>query len=351
MTAEWQGNPGSTAIIVPFKDGLESLHRCLSSVLNGLPAGTRIVVIDDGSEGDPTTTAALTPLVTHPAVVWRRHAHSRGPAAARNTGLAWCSRNGVDTAILLDSDCLAPADFVPSHLAHHHAHPEAVGIGGAIEGRGDGFWARLDGVLSWFTSVPRPDCEVRPPLHLPTTNMSLKLRNRGRRSLHFNERLRTGEDVALFRSLHRGGEIFRFTSFPRIVHFDRTTFRAVFRHQYRWGLHTFAVRLGEPSVGQPSAVQSSRVQPSLAQSSPGRPRASYARRLAFAMAFIPLAPAYAAVGTWLNMRLWLGYRRRDWPLVPLVFLAYLVKAVAVVHGAIVQGAALYPEPELTIDET
>jgi len=65
--------------------------------------------------------------------------------------------------------------------------------------------------------------------------------------------------------------------------------------------------------------------------------------LVFALTFIPLAPAYAAVATWLNMRLWLGYRRRDWPLVPLVYLAYLVKAVAVVHGALVQGAALYPD--------
>lgn len=328
MIAEWQGVPTSTAVIVPFKDGLESLHRCLCSILKGLPDGTRIVVIDDGSEGDPSIAAALRPLADHPAVVWRRHPHSRGPAAARNTGLDWCWRNGVDTVILLDSDCLAPADLVQCHLAHHHTYPEAISIGGGIEGRGEGFWARLDGLLSWFTSVPRPDCEVRPPLHLPTTNMSLKLRSRCREALRFDERLRTGEDVALFRSLHRGGEIVRFTSFPRIVHFDRTTFRAVLRHQYRWGLHTFAVRLGEPSP---------------IQSNIGQPRASYARRLAFALAFVPLAPVYAAVGTWLNMRLWLGYRRRDWPLVAVVFVAYLVKAVAVVHGAVVQHAALYPD--------
>ena len=318
MTVEWQGIPASTAIIVPFKDGFESLGRCLASILNGLPDGTRVVVIDDGSASDPSAAAALAALTTHPAVVWQRHARNRGPAAARNTGLDWCWRHGVDTVILLDSDCLAPADFVQRHLAHHHVHPEALCIGGAIEGRGDGFWARLDGILSWFTSVPRPDCEVNPPLHLPTTNMSLKLRSRCRELLRFDARLRTGEDVALFRNLHRGGEIVRFTSFPRIVHVDRTTFRAVLRHQYRWGLHTFAVRFGQAS-------------------------GSYALRLAFALAFIPLAPAYAALGTWLNMRLWLAYRRRDWPLVPVIFLAYLVKAVAVVHGALAPGAALYPD--------
>jgi glycosyltransferase involved in cell wall biosynthesis len=318
MTAEWRGIPASTAIIVPFKDGFESLQRCLSSILTGLPDGTRVIAIDDGSASDPSTSTALAALINHPAIVWQQHARNRGPAAARNTGLDWCWRHGVDTVILLDSDCLAPADLVQRHLAHHRAHPEALGIGGAIEGRGDGFWARLDSVLSWFTSVPRPDCEVKPPLHLPTTNMSLKLRGRCRELLRFDPRLRTGEDVALFQTLHRAGEIVRFTSSPHVVHFDRTAFSDMLRHQYRWGLHTFVVRFGHS-------------------------RASYAMRLAFALAFIPFAPAYAAIATWLNMRLWLAYRRRDWPLVPLVYLAYLVKAVAVVHGTVVQGAALYPD--------
>src|SRR5262249_16415337 len=211
-----------------------------------------------------------------------------------------------------------PADFVDRHLAHHRTHPEALCVGGAVEGRGDGFWAYLDGILSWFTSVPRPDCLVNPPYHLPTTNLSLKLRERCRDLICFDARLRTGEDVALLEDLRRAGEIVRFCSLPHVVHRDRTGFAAVLRHQYRWGLHTFVVRLR-------------------------RPPASPVLRLAFALAFIPLAPAYAAFATWLTMRLWLAYRRRDWPLVPLVYLAYLAKSVAVVHGAIVPRAALYPE--------
>jgi glycosyltransferase involved in cell wall biosynthesis len=314
----WQGIPASTAVIVPFKDDFASLARCLASLLPGLPGGARVVVIDDGNRDDPAGDRSLAHHLAHPAVVMLRHESNRGPPAARNSAFAWCWENGIDTVILLDSDCVAPPDFVERHLAHHHEHPEAAGVAGAIEGAGDGFWCYLDRMMSWFSSVPRPDCVIAAPYHAPTTNLSLKLRSRCRHLLRFPERLRTGEDVTLFRGLSRAGERIRFTSLPAIVHFDRATFTAVLRHQYSWGLHTFFVRSGRPDA------------PALS-------------RFAFALAFIPLAPAYAALASWLTMRLWLRHRRRDWPFVPLVYLAYLVKAVAVVHGAIVPTTALYPD--------
>jgi glycosyltransferase involved in cell wall biosynthesis len=315
-TVEWQGIPASTAVVVPFKDGFETLPSCLGSVLKSLPDGARVVAIDDGSERDPCADSALAPLLVHPAAVLLRHAHNRGPAAARNTGFDWCWQHGIDTVILLDSDCVAPDDFVVRHLAHHHAHPEALCVGGAIKGQGDGFWARLDNILSWFTAVPRPDCVVTPPLHIPTTNMSLKLRPSCRELLRFRAYLRTGEDVALIQDLRRAGQVVRFNPSPCIVHIDRATFRAFIRHQYRWGLHTFAVRF--------QAAARSR-----------------ALGLAFALAFVPAAPLYAALATWLNMRPWLAYNRADWPLVPVVYLVYLLKAIAVVHGAVRPEAALY----------
>jgi glycosyltransferase involved in cell wall biosynthesis len=314
----WQGIPASTAVVVPFKDDFGALTRCLASLLSSLPAGTRVVAIDDGSHGDPAADPTLAPLLSHRAVVVLRHLINRGPSAARNSGFAWCCENGIDTVILLDSDCVAPPDFVALHLTHHHAHPAAIGVGCAIEGAGVGFWAYFDRMMSWFTSVPRADCVIASPYHAPTTNLSFKLRPDSRHLLHFPERLRTGEDVALFQRLARASETVRFSTLPAIVHFDRTTFAAVLRHQYRWGLHTFFVRSA-------------------------RLDAPLIARAAFALVFIPLAPAYAALTTWLTMRLWLPRHRRDWPFLPLVYVTYLVKAVAVVHGALVPAAALYPD--------
>lgn len=314
----WRGTYQSSAVIVPFKDGFDALARCLASVFAGLPDGARVIAVDDGSHGDPASAPVLAPLLKHPALMLIRHDRNRGPAAARNSGLQWCRENGVDTVILLDADCVAPADFVQCHLAHHHAYREALAVAGAIEGCGDGIWSDLDAILSWFTSVPRGDCEIRFPYHPPTTNLSFKLHAHSRRLLRFQERLRTGEDVALFRNIRNANEIVRFTSAPCVRHFDRKAFAAVLRHQYRWGLHTFAVRSGSLDAPIPA-------------------------RFAFALAFIPLAPFYAALGTWLTMRPWLRHRRSDWPFVPLVYLAYLMKAVAVVHGTIVPAAALYPQ--------
>ena len=65
----------------------------------------------------------------HPSAWWAIDTH---------LDFAWCRENGVDTVILLDSDCVAPPDFVTLHLAHHHEHPEAIGVGCAIEGTGVG---------------------------------------------------------------------------------------------------------------------------------------------------------------------------------------------------------------------
>jgi glycosyltransferase involved in cell wall biosynthesis len=321
----WQGTPQSSAVIVPFKDDFVALARCLESVLAGLPDGARLIAIDDGSRGDPTSDRTLAPLLKHPALVLTRHDRNRGAAAARNTGLQWCRHNGVDTVILLDADCVAPPTFVQGHLAHHHAHRDALGVAGAIEGYADGFWSHLDTMLSWFTSVPRRDCKIGFPYHPPTTNLSFKLDERSRGLLRLEERLRTGEDIVLFRRIRDAGGVVRFTSAPCIVHFDRKGFATVLRHQYCWGLHTFPARSNSCN-------------------------ASVAARIAFVLAFIPATPVYAALGTWLTMRLWLRHRRRDWYLVPLVYLAYLLKAVAAVHGTIVPSAALYPPDNAAADQ-
>lgn len=322
----WRGTQQSSAVIVPFKDGFDQLAHCLASVLAGLPDGARLIAVDDGSRTDPTSDVALAPLLRHSAVALIRHNRNRGPAAARNSGLQWCWKNGVDTVILLDSDCIAPANFVQCHLAHHHAYPDTLGVAGAIKGCGIGFWSHVDTMLSWFTSVPRNDCEIEFPYHPPTTNLSFKLHQHSRQLLRLEERLRTGEDVALFRRLRAAGATVRFKSAPCITHADRKGFAAVLRHQYRWGLHTFPVRFGNLN-------------------------APIAARITFALAFIPFAPLYAALGTWLNMRLWLRHRRRDWPFMPLVYLAYLLKAAAAVHGTMVPSAPLYPLDRAAADES
>ena len=274
----WRGDSDRCAVIIPFQDNFALLANCLSALLNALPPGVRIVLVDDASTAPPEREGVLSSLLSHPSLVLLRHAENRGPGAARNTALAWCWDNSIDTAILLDSDCVPPSDFIETHLALHQQHKDVICAGGAIRGTGESLWARLDGVMSWFTSMPdAPMREVKPPLHIPTTNMSLKLLASRRSLLVFNERLRTGEDVAFVNSLYRAGERLVFSPTPEIVHRNRTDFRGFMHHQYGWGLHTYLVQWGERTHGLPI-------------------------RLAIATIFLLAAPGYAALATWLNMR-------------------------------------------------
>lgn len=298
------------AIIVPFLDNLSVLALCLKSILDCLPNGTSVILIDDGSTANPEDDVVLAPLLKHQNVICIRHSENKGPGAARNTGLRWCWQNNIEIAILLDSDCIVSSDFVQAHLASHDRYASAICIGGAICGSGDNFWAKLDGIMSWFTSIPgSPERAVKPPLHIPTTNMSLKLTPSKKYFLQFDEHVRTGEDVAFVNNLWKAGEDIRFFPVPEVVHLDRTRFSDFIRHQYRWGLHTYIVRFGMGNLG-------------------------IFRRLIFITIFFPLAPVYALLATWINMRPWLKTHTADFFFAPIVFFIYVIKAAAVIHGTL-----------------
>ena len=100
-------------VVVPVKDRPIELRR----LVNALPPGVRVIVVDDGSASAASTRAAAAGAQV------LRHELSRGPAAARNTGL-----RAVRTPVVafLDSDVVPRADWLEVLLAHF-ADP-AVGI-------------------------------------------------------------------------------------------------------------------------------------------------------------------------------------------------------------------------------
>lgn len=304
------------AVIVPFLGVPEALAPTLEAVLAHLPRGARLVVVDDGCVAPVSASTTLAFATGDPRLALLRHPQRRGPGAARNTAIGWCRQNGIDLVILLDADCIPPPDFVAQHLARHREHPDVVCIGGAIEGQGTGLWARLDGLLSWFTSMPHSASrEVTGAMHIPTTNMSLKLTAR-LPSGPFDERLRTGEDVVFVRELQRAEDPLLFCPTPVIMHRDRCRLADMLAHQLQWGRHTYFVRFGGP-------------------------RDSLLRRAAFALLFGLATPLYASVATWLTLRPWLPRHPRDWPLLPLVWVMYVLKGMAAIDGALRPHRALF----------
>lgn len=288
----------------------------VSHTLRDLPGGARLVIVDDGCSPSLEASPASESWATDARVIILRHALRRGAGAARNTALRWCRENNIETTILLDGDCRPAAGFVNGHLARHRENPDAICIGGGIEGTGSGIWARLDRMMSWFTSIPSAGArDVSGTVHIPTTNMSLKL-TRLHETDVFDERLRTGEDVVFIARLRKAGARICFVPEPRIAHRDRSDLKGFLAHQLQWGRHTYFVRFGRPEDG-------------------------IGRRLLFAGLFVPCIPLYAVLATWLNMRAWLTAWPGDWPYLPIVWVTYLLKGCAIVDGALRPARALF----------
>lgn len=302
-------------VIVPVKDDANGLVSCLNSLVLGLPPDAQIVVVDDGSTEPVAEINTVATLAKDPRITILRHAINRGPSATRNTGIAFARERGAVLAILLDADCVAGVSLVEDHQEVHRLHPEIICCGGAVCGYGRGLWARLDGLMSWFTSLPEiPEHPVRPPYHIPTTNMSIKIdRFPADRDL-FDVRLQTGEDVEFVMRLWRENWPILFSPRPRVCHRDRDTLGGFLRHQYRWGLHTYLVRRGFDRLG-------------------------IADRLAFSCLFFIGSPFYVLFATGLNMAPLLRQSPRTLLYLPAILLVYAIKAIAVLHGTLYPVAA------------
>ena len=109
------------AVVVPVYGNAALLRGCLDSVAATVPAGTRVIVVDDASPG-PEVAALLARLPEGPR--WRvlRHPANRGFPAAANTGLrAAAALPNQHDAILLNSDTIVPQGWLEALRAAVHA--------------------------------------------------------------------------------------------------------------------------------------------------------------------------------------------------------------------------------------
>jgi mycofactocin glycosyltransferase len=94
-------------VVIPVRDNAIGLNRVIQSL-----RGMRVVVVDDGST-QPVDVADF--AGPHCDIRVLRHAASRGPAAARNTGLAACE---TDFVAFLDSDVVPRRGWLEALLGH-----------------------------------------------------------------------------------------------------------------------------------------------------------------------------------------------------------------------------------------
>lgn len=176
----------SVSVIIPVYNGAHTIAACLKSVLNqAYPSDAyEIVVVENGSTDNTSAIVQRYP-------VRLLHSDVRGPAPARNLGIA---QSEADIVAFTDADCIADPGWL-SELVEPYVDPQIGGVGGAILA-----YAHADRtIVEMFSDENAPlvnfisgEDEFLP--HLYTANASYR-----RRLLSevggFNPDLVTGEDV------------------------------------------------------------------------------------------------------------------------------------------------------------
>ncbi|WP_343710239.1 mycofactocin biosynthesis glycosyltransferase MftF [Mycobacterium sp.] len=212
------GGPSYTdvTVVIPVRDNTLALQRLVASL-----RGLRIIVVDDGSS-TPVQPEDLAGNLCDIQVL--RHSVSRGPAAARNTGLASCSTNFV---AFMDSDVVPRRGWLEALLGHF-CDPTVALVAPRIVGlsQDDHVLARYEALRS---SLDLGDREA-PVLPYSTVSFVPSAAIVCRTStLHaisgFDETLQSGEDVDLCWRLLESGSRLRYEPIALVAHDHRTELR------------------------------------------------------------------------------------------------------------------------------
>lgn len=204
-------------VVVPVRDNIVGLQRLMAAL-----RGLRVVVVDDGSR-IPICREDLTAAHCCEVEVVR-HPESRGPAAARNTGLKTCK---TDFVAFLDSDVVPRRGWLEALLGHF-CDPAVALVAPRIVGMADSghLVARYEAIRS---SLDLGGCEA-PVIpygkvaYVPSAAIICRcstLRELG----GFDEALHSGEDVDLCWRLVDAGSRLRYEPIAQVAHDHRVQLR------------------------------------------------------------------------------------------------------------------------------
>ena len=224
--------PGDVTVVVPVKDRTDAVARLLAALPPDLGG---VIVVDDGSADPDALLAAVhdvgaQALRTEVRVL--RHDHPRGPAAARNAGLAAAT---TPLVAFLDSDVLPTPGWLDPLLAHladpavglvapADRRPGTAGWLGGTAAR-PGWLGRYEAVRSSLDLGPDPAVVV-PRTRVAYVPSAALLVRRAAVGAGFDDDMHVAEDVDLVLRLHGAGWRMRYEPSSRVAHDHRTDLRA-----------------------------------------------------------------------------------------------------------------------------
>jgi len=234
----------SVAVIVPTRDRAAAVDRLLASLHR-----TGVVVVDDAS-ADPGALAAV--AHRHGARV-ERQSFNTGPAAARNRGLGSTS---APIVAFLDSDCVAPPDWI-ERLLHHFADPAVAAVAPRVLplpqpptplARYERQHSSLD--MGARSGLATPGAH---PGFVPTAALLVR---RSALGGGFDPQLRLGEDVDLCWRLVAAGWLVRYDASVVVHHEGPQSLRTWLGQRTRYGSSAPALAHRHPNHLAPAVVSS-----------------------------------------------------------------------------------------------
>ncbi len=232
-------------VVIPVRDNACSVRRLVSSL-----RGLHIIVVDDGS----STPIERDDFVgAHCDIEVLRHSQNKGPAAARNTGLAACTTGFV---AFLDSD-VAPRRGWLEALLGHFCDPTVALVAPRIVGltQSDHLVARYEAVRSSLDLGQReaPVIPYTTVSYVPSAAIicrSSTLRDVG----GFDETLQSGEDVDLCWRLVEAGARLRYEPIAQVAHDHRTDLRHWMARKAFYGGSAAALSARHPDKMAPLVI-------------------------------------------------------------------------------------------------
>jgi len=235
-------------VVIPVRDNVSGVRRLVAAL-----RGLRVVVVDDGSAQpiEPEDFSEFSRAYSDIQVL--RHPESKGPAAARNTGLAACR---TDFIAFLDSDVVPRRGWLEALLGHF-CDPTVALVAPRIVGltRSDHLVARYEAVRSSL-DLGQKEAPVIPYTtvsYVPSAAIicrSSTLRDIG----GFDETLRAGEDVDLCWRLVEAGARLRYEPIALVAHDHRIELRDWFARKAFYGNSAAPLSVRHPDKMAPLLI-------------------------------------------------------------------------------------------------